>query len=384
MMKTRNMKKMLAASLSASMVVGMSVPVLAADTGTTPAGTDISAPIYSFDVVDVVVPTTYAVAFNPEGLTVKTDASNTSTAQILSKNFGIVNKSNKDKVVTVSLTVADLNTYTDENEPKITFVDSAAEVTAATDGEYKIHLTAIPADATEVKVGSNSADKDTTVAEVADVAMNKAAAGKEVTLKAGENKIGFKLAKATYAPKSGSELTLGSPTNDVKNNFEITGLATAGAGITGFTFGGEMNVNADWFKLQNAIKITAVYTNETAPSDTTIIDGTGAMVTLAAAPTFTTGTDVGTISYTVGSGKDALKEIKSITMLAASGKTLDCYHEYSTIWAAATDENGLITFAAACMKGYISGFTDSTRTATVTYVTMGDETKTVEVDVRLR
>lgn len=384
-MKMRNVKKMLAAALSTSMVVGMSVPVLAADTGTTQTGTDISAPIYSFDVVDVVVPTTYAVAFNPEGLTVKTGGSNTSTDQILSKNFGIINKSNKDKVVTVSLTVVDENTYTDENASKITFVNSASEVSAAKDGEYKIHLTAIPADGTEVKIGTSSADKDTATSALGDVAMTKAPEGKEVTLRAGENKIGFKLDKAVYSPKSTGGVELGTNTsNNVQSNFEITGLAAAGAGITGFTFGGEMNANADWFKLQSAIKITAVYTNETAPSDATVISGTGAMVTLPAAPTFTTGTDVGTISYTEGSGKDALKEIKSITMLAASGNKLDGYNALSGGWTAATNTDGLITFASAYMSGYIRNFTDSTRKATVTYVTADDVTKTVEVDVKLR
>ena len=86
------MKKMFALTLGATMAMGTAMPVMASDP-------TVTAPIYSFEKIDVVVPTTYKVAFNPEGLTVKTDDSTgTSTDQILSKNYGILNKSNKDMV----------------------------------------------------------------------------------------------------------------------------------------------------------------------------------------------------------------------------------------------------------------------------------------------
>lgn len=264
------MKKVLALSLSAAMTMGMAMPVMAADP---PA---ITAPIYSFETIDVVVPTTYKVAFNPEGLTVKTGtgASDTSTAQILSKNYGILNKSNKDMLCTVALKVEDKNT----GDNKVTFVDSAADATTnAKDGEYKIYLSAVPADATEVKVGTSSANKDTAGSALDDVTMT-GATSEAITLKAGDNKLAFKLDKAEYEP-TGSGVTLGTTnTNDVASNYQIKAVAGAGKGITAFTFGGSMNTNADWTKLTSGIEITPVYTSKVATSADTVITGTGAMV----------------------------------------------------------------------------------------------------------
>ena len=90
------MKKALALTMSATMAMGIAMPVMAADP-------TVTAPIYSFEVLDVVVPTTYEVAFNPEGLTVKTGDSTTSTDQIISRNYGMINKGNKDQVMAVAL-----------------------------------------------------------------------------------------------------------------------------------------------------------------------------------------------------------------------------------------------------------------------------------------
>lgn len=374
-------KKILAVMLSASMVMGTAMTVMADDTPV-----DVNAPIYSFDVTDVIVPTTYAVAFNPEGLTVKTEGTNTSTSQILSKNYGIVNKSNKDKLITVSLTVEDQNTNSG-----ITFVDTAQDVTDAQDGEYKIHLTAVPADATEVKVGTASADKDTAAAALGNVAMTGATAN-AVTLKAGENRVGFKLDKATYAPKSGSEVTLGGTTgNDVSSNYEISSLAAAGKGITAFTFGGEMNANADWFKLQSGIKISVVYTNETAPSDATVISGTGAMVTVAdptppaVAPTFETGDAVGQIKYTAGSGDDALSSITKIEMHNSFGDFDGFNAEGQGLWPAATNANGVVTLSSQYLGYYTQEDADAaTWEATITYTKADGTQATATVDVKVK
>lgn len=302
------MKKVLAAALCTTLVMGTSLSALAADTS-------VDAPIYSFEVLDVVVPTKYEVAFNPEGLQVKTGDSTTSTDQILSRNYGMINKGNKDQIMTVTLTVADQNT----GEKKVTFVDSAQGVADAADGEYKIHLTVIPADSTEVKVGStpDSADGNTAPADLNNVTMTKATDDKAVTLAAGENKVGFKLDKATYNLISGKEVTLGtSNTNNVASNYELTSLAAAGKGITAFTFGGTMNAHADWTKLTSGIKITVVYSNEVAPSDATVITGTGAMVKLGPSMSVS---DTGLITIT---GLTADKNYKSMT-ITVSGSTYD-------------------------------------------------------------
>lgn len=375
-MKMKSINKILTSVLSLSMLLGSAMPVLAAE-----GGVDVEAPIYSLDVIDVIVPTTYAVAFNPDGLTVKTGTTVSggdavavnSTEQILSKNYGIINKSSKDKLITITLNVVDQNTNSG-----ITFVNSAQDVSDAEAGEYKIHLTVIPADTNEVTVGSASADESTTAADLNDVTMTPVAAGKEVTLGSGENYIGFKLSKAVWTPKDGSELTLGgTSSNDVRENFEVTGLADSGKGITAFTFGGEMNANADWSKLTQGIKITVIYGNETISSNLATIDGTGAMVKLNIAPTFTTGNGIGQIKYSRGTGDDGLKQIKKVDMNTGS-KVVDGYNAGGTYWPAATDEAGVVTLSSQ----YLSFFTGGTTIeATVTYETNSGDTKTAKVDV---
>lgn len=314
----KNFKSMTAVAMSAAMVMSMGMPVFAAD-----PEVEVDAPIYSFEVLDVVVPTTYAVAFNPDGLTVKTGDSTTSTDQILSRNYGIINKGNKDQLITVTLTVEDQNT----GDNVAIFVDDADAVTNAKEGEYKIHLTAVPADASGVQVGTTpaAADKDTAATDLDNVTMTGATAN-AVTLKAGENKIGFKLDEATYSPIAGSEVTLGAEgaTNNVASSYEITALADDGAGITAFTFGGEMNANANWSKLTSGVKITAVYSNEIAPSDATVVDGTGAMVGLDAAPSIAvTDYEIASsvdlqVSVELGTGGKTATGISSIKNLSAN------------------------------------------------------------------
>lgn len=265
------MKKILAATMTATMAMGISAPVMAVDPP------KVDAPIFSFQTLDVVVPTTYKVAFNPEELDVKVGATDTDTSnkQILSKNYGILNKSNKDMMCTVTLKVTDKNTGAN----RVTFVDSEDDVDNAKEGEYKIHLTAIPANADEVQVGATpaSATKGTTAADLGDVTMTEAAAA-AVTMKAGENQIAFKLLQADYKAAASGGVELGDTGNDVSSKFEIDEVAADGGGITAFTFGGKMNKKADWTKLASAVEITSVYDYEVAPADTTAITNTGAMI----------------------------------------------------------------------------------------------------------
>lgn len=393
-MKRKNMKQVLATILSAAMVMGMSMAAMAAEGDSSDSSTpstvadntaEVEAPIYSFDKTVVVVPTSLVVAFNPDELTVKTDATTgTSTAQVLSKNFGILNKSSKDKIVTVTLQVEDLN------DDKITFVDTAAKATGAAEGAYAVYLAAEPADTTEVKVGSASADKDTAAAAIADVTMTAATAN-AVTLAEGNNTMAFVLQKGTYAPVSGSEITLGSTnTNVVTDNLELTAVAGSGKGITAFTFTGALNKKADWSKLSSGIKITAVYDFETTyeydaltdTNDGSIASGTGALLS-EMAPKFKAG-NIGVINYTEGIGDSGLKSITSITLMSGEAP-FDGYNALSGAWEGANDEAGVITFD----NNYISAFAkdfpdDDTKEATITYVTNGDETKTVTVDLKLR
>lgn len=380
-MRSKMMKRTLAVALSATMVMGMSATAFAAD-ATPASGTTGDVPIFSFDVEQVVVPTQFVTAFNPDELSVKV-GTGTSTDQVLSQSYGILNKSSKDKLVTVDLKVTDQNAA---GANKVTFVDTDAEVDSADKDTYAIHLTAVPADDSEVKVGDTpaSADKDTLAAALGKVTMTKAAAGKEVTLKDGNNQMAFKLDKATYSPKSGSEVTLGTTqTNDVTSNYEITAVAAAGKGITAFTFAGKLNNKADWTKLSSGIKLEATYTFANAETTDTVISGTGAMVEVESFPTFSTGSEVGSISYTPGLGNKALKAIKTITM-DFDGTPYDGYNAVAH-WVAATDEEGVITFDSAYTTTYANAEPDATvKDAIVTYETQGGDEKTATVSVKLR
>lgn len=367
-MKSRMMKKTLAVALSATMAMGMSVTAFAADT--TPSAdpsTETEAPIYSFDVTDVVVPTTFVTAFNPDELTVKKDTSDTTGVndQVLSKNYGILNKSTKDKIVTVDLTV------TDKNTDKIVFVDSDADATGAEKGEYAVHLEVVPADTTEVQVGGSSAasaDKTTDGAKLSDVTMTPAA-GKGVTLKAGSNSIGFILDKAVYTGKASGGLTMGDLGNDVGSKFELTGVAAAGKGITGFTFDGALNKNAEWTKLTAGIDIKAVYTFANAEGETPIT-GTGAMVELVSAPTFSS-TTVGVINFAAGKGEKAFASLTQITA-PWEGTPFDL-----TSYATVAADMSTITIDSAILGGWAEKTENPTATIYFKNAAGEDEEATV-------
>lgn len=363
----KNLKKVLALTLSAAMALGMTMTSMAAE-----PEVSVDAPIYAYDITNVVVPTSYVVAFNPNGLDVKKNGTVVND-QIVSKNYGIINKSTQNKVITVTLKVEDLN------EDKITFVEDPADVTNAPEEAYVINLTMVPADATEVQVGTTpaSANLDTTGADLANATMT-GAASKAKVLVAGENDVDFLLEKASYT----GEIDLDNAAdNNVADNFTLTALAGAGKGITAFTFGGTMNTNTDWTKLTKGIKITAVYSNENAPAGATAVTGTGALFENPN-PVFKAGSEVGTIKYRVGTGNDAVDTITSIT-IDYNGTPFDGYHAYQSLWTAPSEANGLITLDPQYIAAFALPSDVLTKEATVTYTTVGGDTKTVTVNVKM-
>lgn len=382
----RKMKKALAVALSASMVMGMSMTTFAAD-----QEVSVDAPIYSLDVTQVVVPTTFVVAFNPDGLSVDVDGDGTgdTTDQIVSKNYGIINKSSKDKMITVTLNVEDLN------EDKISFVDAATMTPPSDPGmmppsdpdmtpsispdEYALNLQVVPADASGVTVGDNPANLETTGADLVDVKMTPATSA-AMDLMPGENEVSFLLKKAEYEGAINLNSTNG---NNVAGQIELTDLDKTGKGITAFTFGGIMNANADWAKLTKGIRITAVYSNENAPNGAEAMTGTGALYSNPN-PVFKTGDDVGTIRYKAGIGDDAIKSISKVE-IDNNGKIYDGYNASGTLWSKATDANGVITLDSKYLAFYTKSYPNAaTINATITYVTTMDDTRTATVDVRLK
>lgn len=206
------------------------------------------------EIINVVVPTTYTLALNPYGLPIRIDNNTISTEQVISRMYGIVNKSSIGQIVTVSLTVED------RNGGKIIFVDSAEEAENAEENVYAIYLEAIPANEEQILIDGKPVDSEVTGELLRKVEMTGV---KEhaVTLHDGINRIAFKLFGAVY--------------ND---DYELMKLAPDGKGVSAYTFSGVMNPNAEWEKLSGGIKLSVVYAYQTADGSEEIIEGTGAMI----------------------------------------------------------------------------------------------------------
>ncbi len=206
------------------------------------------------EIINVVVPTTYTLALNPYGLTIKMGKDTISTEQIISGTYGIVNKSSTDQIVTVSLTVED------RNGGKIVFVDSAEEAENAEENVYAIYLEAVPANEEQILINGKPIDREVKGESLRKVEMTGV---KEhaVALHNGINRIAFKLSGAVYSDDN-----------------ELMELAPNGAGVSAYTFSGVMNPNAEWEKLSGGIKLSVVYTYQTTDGSEEIIEGTGAMI----------------------------------------------------------------------------------------------------------
>ena len=259
-----------------SEISGRAIDVLAAGLETISSGDagissplETAVPIYDYDILNVLVPTSYKVAFNPYGLNVSVGEDRYYNGQVISRNYGIVNESNRDKLVTVVLTIEDLN------DGQITFVDSAEAARTADDETFAIYLVLVPADDGEIMVNSQVLDKDIIAEDLLDVSMEQSTEN-AVTLLAGENRVTFKLSSAKYVFLVDN---LGSDEGASQDgSFQLLELAEDGAGATAFTFDGVMNPDADWAELRRGIKISVVYIYEDATGTETIVEGTGAMV----------------------------------------------------------------------------------------------------------
>lgn len=237
------------------------------------------------EIIDVVVPTSYTLALNPYRLPIMIREDETTTEQVISGNYGIVNKSSTDQIVTVTLTVED------HSGEQLVFVDSAEEAEEAGRNVYAIYLAAVPADEGEILIGEGPVEGDVTAGSLVDVTMT-GAQEQAVTLHAGDNQISFRLAKAVYEWETGEETEEEDPEQeeDQEERAEGSGeriertekvfreLADDGQGVTAYTFYGVMNPDAEWERLSGGIRLSVVYTYQTAEGDEEIAEGTGALV----------------------------------------------------------------------------------------------------------
>ena len=234
---------------------------------------EMTVPIYDYDILNVLVPTSYTVAFNPYGLNVSVGENEFYSGQVISKNYGIVNASARDKLVTLTLTVEDLN------DGQITFVDSAEAARDADAETLAMYLALVPADDGEITVNNRKPDKDITAESLTDVSMGKSTEN-AVTLQPGENQVTFKLSGAVYGFLDSDGLDSDDRSSQA-DSFRLMKLAPGGAGVTAFTFDGAMNPDADWTKLQKGIRISVVYTYENTTGMEMIVAGTGTMVKIS-------------------------------------------------------------------------------------------------------
>lgn len=229
------------------------------------------------EIIDVVVPSAYTLALNPYRLPIRIGEDEITTEQIISGNYGIVNKSSTDQIVTVSLTVED---YSGE---ELLFVDSVEEAENAGMNVYAIYLAAVPANEDQILIGDELVNENVTAESLQNVGMT-GITEQAITLHAGTNQISFKLFRAVYGPQEeDAEEDTGYGEDDTTDSEEkpenvFQELAPAGMGVTAYTFYGVINPNAAWEKLSGGIKLSVVYTYQTADGNEKIVEGTGAMV----------------------------------------------------------------------------------------------------------
>ena len=346
-MKKRFLKQTMAVALSTAMALAP-MTALADDSAT---GTGA---IFSYKVQDVVVPTTYTFAMNPDGLPiVQAGVTGTVTSQIVSQSMGIVNRSSYDQIVKVELEVTDLNAAIDDT-PSITFVSEEADITKAARGEYKVLLQLVPANsATAVEKFYDSAnsyaeaniDTDTAAAALGNVVMagNTSAA---VTLASGSNDVLVKLTKGTYDLKDSTTIALGTDTaNDVASKFELK----ANGGVTAFKFDGKMNSDADWTKLTAGVKVDAIYEFTTVTGKEKAVTGT-AMVTIPT--TVDLNGKVITITGLKGTnnyqdGTVTITKLDGTEMTVVLSKVPNYYTRDDSAWTEAGGGNIVFTFVDA-------------------------------------
>lgn len=229
------------------------------------------------EIIDVVVPSAYTLALNPYRLPIRIGEDEITTEQIISGNYGIVNKSSTDQIVTVSLTVEDYSGV------ELLFVDSVEEAENAGMNVYAIYLAAVPANEDQILIGDEPVNENVTAESLQNVGMT-GIAEQAITLHAGTNQISFKLFRAVYGPQEeDAEEDTGYGEDDTTDFEEkpenvFQELAPVGMGVTAYTFYGVINPNAAWEKLSGGIKLSVVYTYQTADGNEKIVEGTGAMV----------------------------------------------------------------------------------------------------------
>lgn len=455
-MKTNLRKCLLGVLISIAVLAIQVVPVLADE------GTGGTANVLDYAVTTVVVPTSFKIALNPNQYSITTKYVKTSdeviadgktyytlaegvysavaspsaddlgsyyeavksTAQIVSLNYGIANKSTAAQDVTVDIKA----TYTaTDSKTAITFVDSAEKAQAynetsnpngAKKNELKMYLavaSAAPAEsgdavtaATYKKATAYSEDKQyytksegafsaadvadvdafdagtfyeetTTIGpeilgtQLADVNMTPATGASVQAFAAGTTdkanaSVAYKLDEATYSLKDGEIIDFNTTQAQLADKLEMSDIG----GIAAFTLVGSINADADWTQADTAsIVFTPTYGWDESDGTETLVEGgynqiaIEEVITEAAPSIATTGytfTAGNPVAVTVslGAGDLAATGITSITYLSPSGSVKTLNADNYSL------EGNTLTFSSAYVDGLISS-SISSRDHTITF-----------------
>ncbi len=254
-------RKLLATLLTSAMVVTSVMPAMAAATNTvTGAGT---GSVYSpADIIDVVVPTDFKIAFNPLGVSIKND-NFTGNSQILSGTYAIQNRSTVPMGVSVAFKVTGQTTAMCASAAEVA-TDNVA-TTKPTAAKFSLNVVTNAKGASQALAGT-VADKDVV-------------ANPDVNIRAEAAATGMKLSKLSTTPIALTNVSKAAATSTATVDFMLNAgpyTATYDAATdkvvykaptnatydtVAFTFTGTTSTYADlWAKVTTSPNVAATYT----------------------------------------------------------------------------------------------------------------------------
>lgn len=375
MMKRKIMASMLAGVLTAGMVVGTAG---AANTsGTTMNGTGTGTVYSPSDIIDVVVPTEFKIAFNPLQVNISNSDGLSGSTQILSGTYAIQNRSTVPVNVAASFKVtadgklakaasaADVAAYDAQDPSKVTMAEFSLDLATTAKGTAQT-LTATVAD----KSGD---DKLRTDAAVSGVKITKTSTETiPLTATSTTKEVNFMLAAGPYTATYNKD--------DDKVEYTVSSKGTFDT--VAFSFTGTTTTSASkWAAVTAAPSVSATYTLtessqaayaaqpfsaysksvtiKTGETDVKVTAAADASYTFATAPTLTMTSDV----------VDGTKNKVTVLSLLADAKA-DSTKSLDDLSIAVTEDDG--TYTATISK-------DTALEAGFYLLTIGKQSFTVEV-----
>ena len=270
------MKRKLAASLLAGVLVaGLTVTSASAAgaTGTTVTGGGSGQVHSPEDIIDVVVPTDFKIAFNPLKVNIPADSDGfglTGATQVLSGTYAIQNRSTIPVNVSASFTVTGDAKAMVASADDVAAYDAQTDLTKVTAAEFSLDLITTAKGSAQALAGTVTDKGDSTTKVRQDAAADGVKIAKasthsipltDIAKAANTNKkdINFMLAAGPYTAKYDSTTHKVTYQVDSKASFDAVA----------FKFTGTTTTNtAKWAAVTTAPKVTATYTltesNETA------------------------------------------------------------------------------------------------------------------------